>query len=740
MGSFGFFGKYQVKNNFTSDGRAVTTSRYYDLAFSQKQQIKDANCYFVFEYDSSNPSPAPDQYNLTNSGLIAYNGSDFRGVSTYSVTAPNIGNIFASFLASNSTRRFVYNTSTARTRLFNLYLNRPELIDVFTFQEISGYITTVVVPYLVNCRYMNLGSLGLSGVLTTINGAWPTSLQYLDIEQSGSTLSTIQRPFPKSLLGLVLVSQNTTLGGITNINTLLADCSNLVHLAFRPPLLSQVNVSSVTPLQAGTLNISHMTALLTLVISGSGSSSIPLTDINYGFTSLKHLFLSGCTNLSATTFRAIANIAMATSNMDFFNIGSCNQTWSRNIGSSDVPNTCTNFYVHTNIITGTISLSASRPNLKEFGTGIDTNSITSSASKNNFSTVDVSGLTAATLIDLSNSQIQTLTLPANTVCTELGLGGNKLDVTVLTSLVSQIIAMTALVNLYLSAGAASNVNVENGQNSTNGFGANLDLSALTHLSILQANACVLSGNIKLPTSLTQLYIDTNNLSGIQGTGTFGLLTIFRAANNSSFTFDFTRLTVFTSITVNNTGVTSIDLSARTATTTLSPTFLNCSNCPSLLSILFPATQAKTVVNASTTNTINISSCASLSSLTNQENINYSSLTVNAQRNFTANGCALDIDFKIGVNNFLPSAIQIQNNGMSNANVNTNIGNIYTNRSKWSTTVVAKSLNIAGTNAAPSGTYQAPTGFVLGSADGTPITAKEQAYVLVNNYGWTITMN
>jgi hypothetical protein len=62
-----------------------------------------------------------------------------------------------------------------------------------------------------------------------------------------------------------------------------------------------------------------------------------------------------------------------------------------------------------------------------------------------------------------------------------------------------------------------------------------------------------------------------------------------------------------------------------------------------------------------------------------------------------------------------------------------------NRSAW-TESLTKSLNIAGTNAEPSGTYQAPAGFVQGSNDGTPASAKEQLYVLVNNYGWTMTFN
>jgi hypothetical protein len=737
MGSFGFFGKYQVKQSFTFDGRAVGSTRLYDISLSQRQQIPDNNCLFVMEWDAANATPNPDLQALISASTIAFN-SDFRAKSTYGVTPANTGPVNANFLSATSIREFVYNTNTARTRTINFYFNRPDIIDVFT-PTLSGFVTTYNLPYLVNCRYMVLGSNSVSAILTTINGAWPESLQYAYI-QTSNTLTTIQRAFPKNLLGLVLISGNATMGVISTLNTLLANCSNLLHLCNRTPVSAQVNVSGVTPLGAGTLNIAHMTSLQSLHLSGSGSSASALTDISYGFTTLKNLFLSGMSNLNSTTFQAIANIAMATANLEFLNISNGNQTWSRNIGAADLPTTCTGFWIHGNIITGTISLSASRPNLTGFGIGLDSSSITSAASKNNIGTVDVSGATAVALLDLSNSQIVNLTLPANTVCTELGLGGNKLDVTVNTSLIAQITAMTALQTLMLSAGTTSSVNVENGQNSTSGFGNNLDLSALPVLSVLFANACKLTGNIKLPSSVTQVYFDTNNLTGIQGTNTFGSLTNFRCANNASFTFDFTRLTVFTAITATSSGLTTIDLSGRTATTVLSQVFLTCNSCASLVSIIFPTTQAKTVVNSSITSTINISSCASLATLTNIENINYSNLASNVQRNFTANACALNIDFKFGNNNWLPTAIQVQNNGMSNANVDTNIGNVYTNRTKWSTTIIAKSINIAGTNAAPTGIYQAPIGFVLGSADGTPITAKEQAYVLVNNYGWTITMN
>ncbi len=48
-----------------------------------------------------------------------------------------------------------------------------------------------------------------------------------------------------------------------------------------------------------------------------------------------------------------------------------------------------------------------------------------------------------------------------------------------------------------------------------------------------------------------------------------------------------------------------------------------------------------------------------------------------------------------------------------------------------------SLDLRFQNVQPSGTYQAPAGYVQGSANGNPASAAEMRWVLVNQYGWTI---
>ena len=101
--------------------------------------------------------------------------------------------------------------------------------------------------------------------------------------------------------------------------------------------------------------------------------------------------------------------------------------------------------------------------------------------------------------------------------------------------------------------------------------------------------------------------------------------------------------------------------------------------------------------------------------------------------FRANSCGLDITFPLGTKIFCNEAvngIRIQNNGMSVANVDATIDNLYTNRAAFNNTV-NKLLDISGTNGAVTGTYQAPVDYVQGGTDGTPASQKEKIYVLKN---------
>lgn len=105
-------------------------------------------------------------------------------------------------------------------------------------------------------------------------------------------------------------------------------------------------------------------------------------------------------------------------------------------------------------------------------------------------------------------------------------------------------------------------------------------------------------------------------------------------------------------------------------------------------------------------------------------------------------------------------VSLFDNGMSQANVDATIVNLFNGRNNFINTTTPKVLSIGGSgtfgtpNAAPSGTYQQPAGFTHdlteGQIDTLATTVKEKIWILVNcqvssvnttkRYKWTITTN
>jgi len=336
--------------------------------------------------------------------------------------------------------------------------------------------------------------------------------------------------------------------------------------------------------------------------------------------------------------------------------------------------------------------------------------------KNNFPIVDVTGLTHATTIDLSNSQIVIIELPVNTVCQNLYIGGNKLDVTVNTNLISQILAMSALVNLSLSTGNTSSFNsIEFGQVG-GGFGSNLDLSSLTNLTDLIASTGIISGLLKLPPSIEVLAISANpSLTGID-TGSLSNLSFIRATDSTTFDFDFTRCININGFVMRNSGLTVLNLSSKVGN--FGSGGFDAAFCANLTTITLPTTSFTIPISVS----FNIVGCPLLTSISNLENWS----VTGASRVAQLSGCSLNQDLKIGYNTCIPGQITIQDNGMSVANVDVNLWNIINNRTKWNVITGSKTLNIAGTNGTPTGTYAAPTGYRTHAA--LTITAVTKAAV------------
>jgi hypothetical protein len=355
----------------------------------------------------------------------------------------------------------------------------------------------------------------------------------------------------------------------------------------------------------------------------------------------------------------------------------------------------------------------------------------STGTKQNLYSVNVTGLTAMTFMDMSDCMIGQLQMPVNTVLTDLGLGGNRLDIVANPTIKAQIEALSNLRRCYFSNIVLDSWGAVRGQSSTNGLGANWNFSAMTQLITLGANSSKLSGTLTLPSTstLSRVAFLDNNVTGITGVNTFTGLIVLLPGNNPNFTFDFTRVPAIYSLLIynggngNNTALTLLDLSARTSTgvmaTNIATTDVNgglgywfrVSECTNLTEIRFPTTTARcTFTNVGTSNSCNFSFNPALTTLVNHTNITYAGFASQSYY-YSFNDCALNINFQIGLNSTLPHVMSLQNNGMSQVNVDLNIDNIYQNRARWNGYGSwGKSLNISGTNSAPTGSFVAPTGF------------------------------
>lgn len=132
--------------------------------------------------------------------------------------------------------------------------------------------------------------------------------------------------------------------------------------------------------------------------------------------------------------------------------------------------------------------------------------------------------------------------------------------------------------------------------------------------------------------------------------------------------------------------------------------------------------------------------SALALITNNVSLDISNLSL---LNFT------EINLSSGINNFYGDISWLGTKTFCNSFVlsgikstaitgwNNLITNIYNNRATFLTN--AKRFNCPSVmKSALSGTYQAPSGFVKGNADGNPTTDRERIYVLVNNHNWTFT--
>lgn len=739
----GFFGGYQQQiGPFVSNGRNFAGAGNRLVGTNFAGWVRLPNTYGVYQYLSSNEGNPPTRQNLRGAGDVAYTG-DARiafDKAIASLTTDTGSVLYQAGVGAGRVYTWAPSNlfSPPASRMFNCILHNPEYIRAISYGagNYSGsgdyYNGEFRLPYVPNCEIirLTLGTSQVAGVaVSAITGNWPSRLKILHLVQ-GTTLLSIEKKFPASLKHLNLTAN----ASLTNTNELIADCTQLESLALCTEVWSYLGGSGSTFLGTGPLQIAHIPALKIFCIGNS-----LLTDINFSnFTSMRRWSVTASYSLNVNTFVNMLNQVLQSPEIEMVNGSGNNLAFTREFDNVDFKPTLRNFWLRSNRITTTLfNLTAARPAIVQFMLGDFEDALLASA-KSNIETINISGLTQATTIDLSNCNTRNLVLPVNTTLQQLCIGGNRLQVSENQNpdLINQIRAMTGLTALYLSIGNSVSARLDIGQD---GFSlGTVNLDTLTSLTTLYTSGCGLTGTLTIPPSVTSLVAHGNPaLTGL-ASPSFAILAGLRVSSCSVFNQDFTLMPRLDSLIAQATSITQLDMSNRS--TTLPLRVIDMVNNALLTSVRLPLSTASAVVDISSTFYLSFSNCVQLTNIENLENLSYTVLTGTTGRPFRAAGCALNIDFKIGINSFLPTIVSIQDNAMDAAHVNLNIDNIYQNRSKWSTTIIDKTLTIGGTNAAADGVYQAPDGFVQGVSDGTPASAKEQVYVLVNNHGWTITTN
>lgn len=735
--AFGFFASFQQRFSSTADGRTGGGVRRLQMNWLSK-----APTYFTFSLKRA--SPDPNDQNLVGT-LIPFNPGDSRASMNTAVTTPAATGVRANGKVGPS-RFFNWADPAAwpAEKEYEVILHRPEHVIAIGYtygasgggNNIKGVFRLPILPNLESFYTINGTSTTNPGAsaITQITGYWGKKLKFFHFTNelgTGAAILTALPKFPSSLIHFIF-GQNSA-GIVSNLIPLIRDCVNLKSLLFTEESWSDRGTAIVTPM-TGAVDITFLAGQLSYfsIVNASG-----LTDLIYNpgtFANIKRINFYSLPGVSGSKFNSILSEVINSEVCEFVQIGLGNKAFARDFADGDLKQSVLQFLIYGNMITGSINFTSPKPKCATFKIGNSGTTLAQTA-KNNFATVDVSGLTNATVIDVSNGNTEIIELPLNTVCTSLSLGGNKVDYTINMTLKNRIMAMTALQTLNLSTGAKNTApSAATGQDSTNGIGE-LDVSTLPALSTLLAQGVKLTGQLKLAPAMTLLYISGNaNLLGL-GTGPLPNLAEIRCIDSSNFNLDFTRVPNLRILQAANSGITILDLSARTSTITLGTpasdgAALVVPGCLHLTEIRFPANEASAVVAVGSTNTINISGCPLLSSLPNIEKLSYSTVAQSG-RSFIANNCALNIDFKFGVNGWLPTAIQIQNNGMSASNVDANIDSIYSNILKWGPAGIQQ-INIGGTNAAASGTFQAPAGYKSATIAG--ISRAATAIVTVTNIG------
>lgn len=743
---FGFFGKPVCEIITEANGYVVTTDRDFYVGHGTFNTTNGRARYF-FDYDDVGSNA--DQQLLSGITFNTFNGNP-RVVMPLATIA-NFGSVSIGGQSYTSIYTRTYNSGARKFRYTSNGVLTPATRKIR--QELPyHYTNTIQFNYDQNTTPTAASNNLRNSVV--INGAKFPELRCLDFHETFVSAITFNiRNNPKcnvfqirecaqltSLVGSVpsTVTSFAFLGNtlITNINSLISGATGVEGFA----LGGYSGAASLAIPQStlvGSLNLAHMVNMKEIYYPPN--PSLTALNIPTGKTDWSWVHIQGLSTAASTGFSTTRIVEFLSSpdlrGFVFYNNG---KIYNADIVDANISDDLLIFYSYGNTWTGNITLTSPHPTLREFRVGNNA-SHTVNQQLNDHSIVNITGLTQTRIIDLAGSEVDNLELPTNTLCTTLIIGGNNLSITTNPNLLSKINAMTGLTTLALGVSSNGAAVIGSGQASVDGFGSNPSFTGLTLLTSLLANNCKISGTVTLPTG--------NVLSALQLAGNTGLTSIvnlnktsigsLQLVNNTLLTgaLSIGNSTAWSNLYLDNLGISSFNVSGRTSGAAI--TGFGVTNSPNLTTIQFP-------VNPSASHTYRNISINGNSALTTIPNFGKTIPIVNTGFGvFAAQSCALNITFPFGTGSTTECiwrTITIQNNGMSVGNVDATIDNIYQNRSKWNVWNGShpKSMNISGTNASPTGTYQAPAGFVLGSNDGTPASAKEQLYVLVNNYNWTMT--
>jgi hypothetical protein len=550
-------------------------------------------------------------------------------------------------------------------------------------------------------------------------------------------LTSLPTLLPGTSMEFVQLAEQTN-SVMAGANVMLAPATNLKYLHFVTVSPYPTSVGSAAQIN-GNLDISFTSVLEQLFISNQTANFSGIT-FHGSLTTLKHFMLASSTTSFSTTI--YDTVLTNNPNLESFIINSNTGTanWNKTFDLTTVPHSVLRwFWMYNTRAIGNIDFSNSAfSTLKEIRLG---NNTTTTANTSAHQIVDLTGATGLVYLDMSGVDCEDLELPNAPALTTLTLYDNKLDVLTNPNLLTQVNALTAVTTCRFSVFQTSAVSANHaGQTSVNGLGTNPSLSGLINATEIFVANCKIVGTLTIPNVNKLINFNVAFNTGMTSITNFNAHTgmqQFVAHGCTSLVFSIPNtFTALNNLRANNTLITTVDYSGKTSTTVGFSMVVT--NCPNLTAITFPTAQNRCAIATASGQVMQVTNNPSLTTLTNVDNLNWS-ITGSTNNIIDFRNCILNMTFPLGNNNFIPSQAFLQDNGMSVANVDATIDSLYTNKAKWSVyTTPTKTLNIGGTNASPTGIYQAPVGFVLGVSDGTPASQKEKLYVLVNNYNWVVT--